>query len=375
MSKNISELPFTEICERVQELGRERVDAMSKIRGTVNDFYVREFPRKMDWNFFLAQSTITVQGQYNTGTVTATTGSTTVTFSSDAVLTQSNNLWWLKISGNDYVYQFTFSQTTGGTLNVPLSGTVNAQNASFNLFQPYYSLASNFDRFPKNGGLILYQGGQENIISELAYQDWATYYTPSPTNIASYCRLYGVDTAGNTLMEINPPPATAVSYRYDYFIKPAVMYEMTNGLIGNISNNGTNVIGDSNCQFTRCNTGDYLRIDAFGTSADSEWYRIIAIANDSALTLQSAFRNTGNGTLFVTSAKYTICSAPAMPYKMHPAILYGSLLQLTVDQNDPMVTAYNTKFAEVLSDGKRLYVSRIYNQTIHSMGEQYLYRR
>lgn len=373
MAKTISEIPFTELCERIQELARERVDNMSKIRGIVNDFWVREFPRKMDWNFFLVQSTITTQGQYTTGSVSANTGSTSLTFSSDVALTSANNLWQIKISGNDYVYGFTFSGTTSGTLNVPLSGTVNASNASYNLFQPFYSLASNFDRFPKNGGLILYQGGQEQIISELAYQDWPIYYTPSPTTLAAYCRLYGTDTAGNTLLEINPPPADAISYRYDYFIKPAAMYEFTNGLIGNISNNGTNVIGDSNTQFTRCNTGDYFRVDAFGKSSDSEWYRIIAIQGDSSLTLQTAFKNTGG--LAVTSAKYVICPAPQMPYKMHPAILYGGILQLCVDQNDPMVQAYNTKFAEVLSDGKRLYVSRIYNQQIHSQAEQYLYRR
>jgi len=73
LSKNISELPFTEIVERVGELARERVDSRAKIRAVVNDFYVREFPRKMDWQFFMAQSTITVFGRYNTGTVSATT--------------------------------------------------------------------------------------------------------------------------------------------------------------------------------------------------------------------------------------------------------------------------------------------------------------
>lgn len=372
MAKTIAEIPFTELCERVSELARERIDARSKIRGVVNDFYVREFPRKMDWNFFLVNSTITTQGQYNTGTVSANTGSTTATFSSDVSLTSANNLWQLKIAGNDFIYQFGFVSNTSGTLNVPLGGTVNAQNASYNLFQPYYSLASNFDRFPKNGGLVLFQGGQEQIISELAYQDWPIYYSPSPTQIAAYCRLYGTDTAGNTVLEINPPPADQINYRYDYFIKPSALYELTIGLIGNVSNNGTNVLGDTNCQFTKANTGDYFRIDAFGTSADSEWYRIIAIQNDSQLTLQSVFENTGNAS--VTSANYTICPAPAMPYKMHPAILYGSILQICVDQNDPMVQVYNTKFAEVLSDGKRLYVSRIYNQQIHSQAEQYLYR-
>lgn len=372
MSKNLSEIPYTELVERVGELARERIDARGKIRAIVNDFYAREFARKWDWNFFMAQSTITVQGRYNTGTVSATTGSTAITFSSDTILTQSNNLWWIQIVGGNYIYQFTFTQTTAGTLNVPYGGTQNATNASFNLFQPYYSLAGDFDRFPKNGGLINFQGGSEQIIPELAYQDWARYYSPSPTQNASYCRLYGADTAGNTLLELTPPPQVALSYRYDYFIKPKIMRENTAGLIGNISNGGTNVIGDSNTLFTQCNTGDYLRIDAFGTSGDSEWYRIIAISGDSGLTLQTAFQNTGNAA--VTSANYTICPAPAMPYKMHPAILYGSILQVCADQNDPLYQGYNTKFAEVLSDGKRLYVSRVYAQDIHNLGEEYLYR-
>lgn len=372
MAKNITEIPFTEIVERVGDIARERVDSRSKVRGVINDMYTRELPRKSDWNFFLAQSTITVQGQYNTGTITATTGSTTVTFDSTVVLTQSNNLWWVKINGNDYVYQFNFSQTTGGTLNVPFGGNQNALATTYNLFQPYYSLATDFDRFPKNGGLISFQGGNERIIPEMAYQDWATYYSPYPTQYASYCRLYGVDTAGNTLMEITPPPLNNISYRYDYFIKPQALYELTGGKIG-VAFNGTTVTGDSNTQFLRANTGDYIRVDALGTAADSEWYRIISIANDSSLTIQAPFKNTGN--LVVSSANYTISAAPKMPSKMHPCLLYGAILQLTVDQNDPMYQAYNIKFAEVLSDGKRLYVSRIYNQDIHHLGEEYLYRR
>jgi hypothetical protein len=165
----------------------------------------------------------------------------------------------------------------------------------------------------------------------------------------------------------------ALSYRYDYFIKPMPLKENTAGLIGNISNGGTTVIGDTNCQFTQMTTGDYLRIDALGKSSDSSWYRIIAIANDSTMTLQTAFQNTGNAS--VTSANYTISSAPQMPSKMHPCLLYGAILQLATDQNDPMMPAYNVKLAEVLSDGKRLYVSRIYSQDIHHLGEEFLYRR
>ena len=370
MAKNITEIPFTELCERVSEIARERADSRSKVRGVVNDIYAREISRKWDWNFFLVNSAITVSAQLNTGTVSGTTGSSTVTFSSDTVLTQSNNGWKLKISGNDYVYNFTFSQTTGGTVNPPISGPTNPTSTSFNLFQPFYSLAADFDRFPKNGGLAIFQGGTERIIPELPFQEWATYYSPSPTQFASYCRLYGTDTAGNTLLELTPPPQILASYRYDYFKKVYPMRETTAGLIGNVAASGTTVTGDSNTQFTQATTGDYFRIDAFGQASDSEWYRIIAINGNSSITLQAAFGLSG-----ATSASYTICSAPQMPYKLHPGVLYGSILQLCVDQNDPMVQAYNIKFAEVLSDGKRLYVTRNYNQDIHHLGEEWMYRR
>ena len=64
-----------------------------------------------------------------------------------------------------------------------------------------------------------------------------------------------------------------------------------------------------------------------------------------------------------------------MPVKLHAAILYGAVLQCVTDQDDSLYQAYNVKLAEVLSDGKRLYVSRVYNQDIHHLGEDYLYRR
>lgn len=370
MSKNIVELPFTEIVERVSELARERVDVRSKIRAVVNDFYTREIPRKEDWSFFLVSSTLTLQQEYNTGTVSATTGGTAATFSSGVSLSSSNTGMKLKILGNDYLYDVIFSQTTSLTISPPFSGNVNAVGSNYDLTEPFYSLAPDFDRFPKNGGLINYRGGSEEVIPEASYQDWNSDYNTSPQDTPKMCRIIGVDTAGNALLEVNPPPKIAKSLRYDYFIKPKVMRETTSGLIGNIGASGNTVTGDSNTQFTLANTGDYFRINDFGIAGDSEWYRIIAINGNSSLTLQTAFGLSG-----ATSAGYTICSAPQMPAKMHPAILYGSLLQLCADQDDPMITSYNIKLAEVLSDGKRLYKTRIYNQEIGSLATEYLYRR
>ena len=371
MSKNIVEIPFTELVERTSELARERADSESKIRGIVNDFYTREIPRKEDWSFFLVSSAITLIEQYATGTVSANTGATTLTFSSDVAITSSMVGRIVKITGNDYVYRISsMSGSTGAVITPPFSGNQNVTSAAYAIAQPYYSLAEDFDRFPKNGGLINYSGGSEEIVPEKPYQEWATDASYTPVNDPKFCRIIGVDTAGNSILEVNPPAKIAKSLRYDYFIKPKNMRETTAGFV-TIEAGSTIVVGSANTTlFTQATTGDYFRVDALGTKADSEWYRIISILHNSSLTLQSAFGLSG-----VSSAGYTICSAPQMPSKMHPAILYGSLLQLATDQDDQMVQSYNVKLAEVLSDGKRMYKTRNYQQTIHSDAEDYFYRR
>ena len=90
MSKNQTAIPFTEIVERTSEIARERADVKYKIRGYVNDVYIREIGRKWDWNFLLVGSTLTMRQRYNTGTVSANTGDTTATFSSSVSLDSSN---------------------------------------------------------------------------------------------------------------------------------------------------------------------------------------------------------------------------------------------------------------------------------------------
>ena len=371
MAKNQVEIPFTELVERAQDLSRERPNAEPKIRGIVNDFYTRELPRKEDWNFFLVSSALTLIEQYATGTVSANTGDTTVTFSSDVTITSSMVGRILKITGNDYVYRITsMSGSTGAVITPPLSGDQNITTQSYAISQPYYSLAADFDRFPKNGGLVNYLGNSQTIIPEKPYQEWAGDSIYTTTNDPQYCRIIGQDTAGNALLEVNPPPKIAKSLRYDYFIRPKIMRETTAGYV-TIEAGSTIVVGSANTtRFNEATTGDYFRVDALGTGADSEWYRIIAIANNSSLTLQTAFGQSG-----VSSASYTICPAPQMPSKMHPAILYGSLLQLAADQDDQMIQGYNIKLAEVLSDGKRMYKTRHYQQDIHSDAEDYFYRR
>lgn len=370
MSKNQDVIPFTELVERTSEIARERADVSPKIRGYVNDVYLREIARKWDWNFLLVESTLTMRQRFNTGTVSANTGATTVTFSSDVVLDATYTGAQLNIIGNDYIYKTTYLSPTTLTIQPPISGNTNYTNTSYNLFFPLYALPTDFDRFPKNGGLSNYLGNVQKVIQETPFQEWGINYTAAPNDSIERIRIVGTNTAGNQLLEVNPPPLNAKSYLNNYYQTLEPMRETTSGLIGNITSGGTNVEGDNNCRFLEATTGDFLRIDNLGKGNDSLWYRIISIQNNSALTLQSAFATTG-----ITSANYVICSAPQMPVKLHAGILYGSVLQAVTDQDDPLYAAYNLKLAEVMSDSKRLYVSRIYNQDIHHLGEDYMYRR
>lgn len=369
MSKNISEFPFTEIVERASELARESSDVEKKVRGIVNDVYVREIPRKEDWSYQIVSSALTLIGRYNTGTISSNTGDLSVVSSTDAVFTADFTGRRLRVDGNDYIYTVTYQSATSLTISPPFSGTQNASSVGYDVFQPYYPLASDFDRFLKDQGVTKFVGGKKEAIGEKVAQEFDRDYIPTPTDLPTMCRLFGTDTNGRTLVEFNPPPKSAISLPYDYIKRLVNMRETTAGVV-TIQAGSTVVVGSNGTLFTEARTGDYFRIDPFGTGADSEWYRIQTISTNSGLTLSTAFGLSG-----ASSAGYTICSMPDIPTRMHPAILYGTLLQLTTDQNDPNIQGYKMQLAEVLTDGKRIYKTRTYSQELHMITDDYNYRR
>ena len=62
MSKNITEIPYTELVERIMSLGRVNANAIEKVRGIIQDIYTRDIPTKWDWQFLFASSSITTTG-------------------------------------------------------------------------------------------------------------------------------------------------------------------------------------------------------------------------------------------------------------------------------------------------------------------------
>ena len=377
MSKLTTEIPFTELVERVVSLGRANQNAYEKVRGIVQDIYTRDIPTKHDWQFLFASSAITTTEEYKTGTVSINTGTQGAGFSSDVSATAAMVGRKIKFSGNEVVYDVnSFMGTTSLQILPPFQGNSNIASGTYTIFQPTYALSVDFDRFPKDGGVYKWSGGRKEIMSESPYQEYAEDYSGQPST-PSTVRLVGQDTAGNQLVEFSPPPKDARVYSYDYLRRVYPMKETTQGLIKGISANATTVVSQTNGLFVHGVGSDssvmpyaFFRVTEFGKGADSEWHKALAVISNSDITLRSAFGNSA-----VTTANYAFCTTPAIPTMLHPAILYGSVAQLLLDQGDDKAVIYLGRYAQVLSDAKRIYVTRTYSQDIHGIHEEYDYRR
>lgn len=375
MSKNIREIPYTEIQERITEYVRIDDSTKRKVRGITQDVYVREIPSKFDWDFLKQSSSLTTIAEYKVGTVSVNTGANSLTFSSDAALTSSMTGRKIKIAGNGTVYGFNFSNTTAGTVNPTFQGNSNASSQTYSIFQPSYALSPDFDRFPmtfdddgEGAGIYRWEGGKKRTINPIPLVEANEESRGTPSS-PSWFQFADVDTAGTQRIEFIPAPNKAENYGYDYIKQLRPLIETSFGT-ATVSAKGTTVTGAGSL-FTEATTGDFIRFNDLGTADNSSWYRIIAIAHDSSLTLGSQFASTG-----MTNASYVISRAPEMPVRMHPAVLYGTVRNLGLDQNDEGIASFgNLKTAEVLSDSKRIHVSRIYSKKVPTIAEEFLYRR
>lgn len=367
MSKNQTLLPYTEIVERAAKTARNE-DDLPRVRAAVQTEY-SEIQRREDWIFLFARTALAAVSPYTTGNATASTQGTTVSFSSDAVTTASMTGRKIKFSTNDNVYDFTFSNSTAGTINPPLSGSLNVQAASYSIFQPIYNLPRDFARLPKNGGVLLQQGGRTAPIPETSPQEWYQDYSPFP-GTPEKLRIVQVSTDGVSSVEFNPPPGSAFLFPVEYLRRLDPLRETTAGFV-DISAGGTAVTGSAGTTlFTEARTGWFIRIDAFGKGADSEWYRVAAITHNSSLTLATAFGLSG-----ATTARYTLCPVPDLPEILHNALMYGAVTQVMADQNDPLYAFMASQKSAVLLDARRIYKTRVYSQFMDNIVEDYQYRR
>jgi len=365
---DILNTPWIETVERARRLAREKASNENIVRGIYNDVYTKDIPREFDWNYLKSETSITCVAEYNTGFVSVNTQNTACVFQSGATITSAMTGRKIKFNGNPNVYDFTFAASNSGTISPPLSGKVNVTSGGYTIFQDTYALASDFDRFPVNGGILFYSAGQPQQIPEREDDDWYGEETAVPSTQIDGCRFNQYDSAGNLQVQLTPPPQDPIVLPYEYLKVLTPMKFTSSGQVDIVS--GATAVSGGGTYFTDMNTGDYLRVDAFGTHQDSQWHRIDSISSNSDLTITPAFKGNSN----VTAAAYTICTAPQMPYRMQDSILAGIMKRLLLDQNDQNFVFYHAQFANILSDNKVLTMGRKAKDDIDLIASDYNYR-
>ena len=370
MSKTIRELPATELIERAQTTARlASTNDEARAWGALNDVYLQELPAQADWTFLLASSAIVAIPKYTTGTVSVNTGATAATFSAAASLPANLDQGRIRFNDNANVYAFTRTGATGGTISPTLSGDVNVSAGAYTLYMPTYALAADFDRFPKNGGLQVWQGAKPTAVPEVPLQEYYADFTASPS-VPQKCRLIAPDTAGVLRVELGPPPDKAYLFPYDYFYTPPPLRESTGG-VATVTAGATGATFQSTPRLGVVTSGWYFRLDANGTGADSEWYRIQAVSEaQSSVTFLNTFAGSA-----ANSANYTLCMVPQLPLVLQGALLHGVTKRLLADQSDETFIYVDSLQTAAINDAKRLYRTRVYSQEVDTILTEFNYRR
>lgn len=105
----------------------------------INERY-RRILRRGDWQRLRVQAVIQTVAPYETGTIAATNGSTSIT-GTDTVWTEAMSGRAIRIAEGDEYYQFTYVSPTSGTLDRAYEGD-DATAATYSIWQNVYVLPS-----------------------------------------------------------------------------------------------------------------------------------------------------------------------------------------------------------------------------------------
>lgn len=365
MSVNLTTgvIPFSELFERLMTLAK--IDSFNNedfAKGLINDAYTRSLPGLNDWNPIIIEYYLAMSAYYSTGTVSCTAADTTLTGSGTTWTSTmtNNNGWKIKFAGLDLIYSFTYVSATSATISPPLEGATNLSGATYKVFRDEYSLPSDFDRFLKNGSIYVQQGGRTYaIIGESTRDQFREMMVPEPSDPIFRAMLTRVNTSGNRLVRVNPPPATAKIYPFEYIPKIAPMKEYTIGTIS-VTNGSATVTGVNTLFVANVAAGQYFRVDSIGQGDSSKWYQISSVDSNTTLTLTAVYSDAAE-----SGVEYTICSAPtSFPSEFHEFILYEAVSVVCSSESDSNSQLMIARRSEVLTRLNKMYKSRRTNSQI-----------
>ena len=357
--------PFSEIVEKSMTLARDNTSSSrDKFKGLVNRAYTQEIPRKEDWAVLKGDSAIACTAKYNAGTVAVTAGATSITGTGTTWTTAMSNRK-IKIVGNENIYTFTYVSATTGTISPAYSGDTNASGNGYVIYDDDYTMASDFDRFLQGDALFKYRTGRPYPLDNHTFNDkgWNNSFTYDPSDEVRRFRLRGYDSSMNRIVQVNPPPDTAISLPYDYIKALTPMTEYRTGTILTLANGGTAVTGADTAfsGYISSSHTYYFRIDRDGVGDSSVWYKVSSAGSATSLTLASAYQGTA---ISGGVEEYTISMIPLLPYSFHDWILYLACIHAALDENDPIIEGWVATAKEIERECKRLYKNRNPNQDI-----------
>jgi hypothetical protein len=341
--------------ELVREAASNQED---KFKGFINQVYQNELPSLLPEKFIQKEAFITLFSEYSTGTVTVGSATSGVQ-GATTVWTSAHNNFLLQVDGYNRIQRMTFSADTLLAFQNSLSWVeASGTGLGYSLFQDRYQLASDFaymvEDDPEDPCVVSrFVNGAQLFLDPLENDDFDRNFNGVIGDLWAYTVRWVSETP---YMQVLSAPSAGDILGYKYIPQLTTMAEYTTGTV--TFTTGTAVVGAGMAWTANVDTSAntyYIRNDADGTGSSSKWYRILSVANATALTLQAAFGGTSG-----TGITYTISEISKWPARFDDAILYKAAL--IADPDNVQIKKWSSLYEEAVNldrivDGKRAKIS------------------
>lgn len=160
------------------------------------------------WRFMESREAIVTIPDYTTGTISVSTGGTTVTGSGTtftSIMGTSAQYWIQFLGSNDWYLITAFASATSITIEEAYQGLTNLTNTTYIIRKRYYSLSSNCDRVVD----IINQATPLKLVNVDIRTADDLYPNPQSTNTSYGYLMWGIDSTGNIQVIPYPFPSDA----------------------------------------------------------------------------------------------------------------------------------------------------------------------
>ena len=341
--------PFTQIVEDVmREMRESSTESVveAKYQRRVNHVYMYDLPNRYEWDWLRTRTTIAVSGLYDTGTISVTNASADVTGTSTVWVTGYTG-WRIKISGDDTVYTFTYVSGTTATISPAYLGDTDTA-ATYILYQPVYTLPTDFAKFPIKDPRVWYWSSGSMIpvkwYDDQLFMKRSTYIG---NNYPIGWREFPTRSAlGYSQIELASPTNDNVSLGLEYIKAQQEMYEVADTSHGTTACT-TTTIYTANDLASKIAAGMYYSTDPSTFGGAREWSLISAVGTS---TVTNGFTVNTLRAAPSTTAACTICTAPVMPIQHQHVLFYGACMLTGLEQNDPTASGYVSAYSNVVQE-------------------------